>query len=130
MSGLSKSNSLVKNQTGEQTYDHRWQLRRTHKQRRSLSWPASNGRITKVVVHRAKYESILTVSYSYPLPDDPGSAFGEFQREFDSVEEAEKWADALTNRTVPVRFDPTNFWNSELREPDLKTVVEATTPDA
>jgi hypothetical protein len=81
-----------------------------------------------VVVYQARYESILTVSYSYPLPNDPGSAFGEFQREFDSVEEAEKWADALANRTVPVRFDPTNFWNSELPESDLKATVEATTP--
>jgi hypothetical protein len=103
---------------------------RAHMQHRSLSWPVSHGRITKVMVHQAKHESILTVSYTYPLPTDPGSAFGEFQKEFDSVEEAEKWADALAYRAVPVRFDPTNFWTSELPESDLKTVVDATTLDS
>jgi hypothetical protein len=101
----------------------RW---RAHKQRHILSWPVSNGQITKVVVHQAKHESILTVSYSYPLPEGPGPAFGEFQREFDSIEEAERWADTLANRAVHVRFNPTNYWNSELVESDLETIVEAT----
>jgi hypothetical protein len=35
--------------------------------------------------------------------------------------------DALANKPIPVRFDPTNFWNSELQESDLKSVVETST---
>jgi hypothetical protein len=102
---------------------------RAHKQRRSQTWPVSHGQITKAAVHQAKHESILTLWYSYLVPNEPYPVPAEFQKEFYSVDEARKWADALSNATVPVRFDPANPWKSQLSESDLATIVQAAVPD-
>jgi hypothetical protein len=99
---------------------------RAHMERRSQVWSMSFGQITKVAVHQTKYEAILTIWYSHPVPNEPYPIPAEFQKTFLLIEEANRWADALSNATIPVRFDPSNPWRSQLWESELKSKVEAT----
>ena len=42
-----------------------------------------------------------------------------------SLEEAQRWADALCDRAVPVRVNPANSWKSQLLDFDLELIVKA-----
>jgi hypothetical protein len=106
-------------------WDKAWH---TYRQRRAQAWPISYGQITAVTVHHTKHEFMLKLWYSYPVPDEPYPVPADFQKEFYLVEEASRWADALCDKTVPVRVDPANSWKSQLLDSDLVTIVEAATP--
>lgn len=73
---------------------------------------------------------ILTVRYSYPVPDEPYPIPAEFQKEFLLPEEAYQWADALDQKGIPVHYDPGNHWKSLLWETDLQPIVEASSASA
>jgi hypothetical protein len=99
-----------------------------YKQRRSGTWPISYGHITKTAVHQSEYESILTLEYSYPVPDEPYPIPGEFLKQFSLPEQAWAWAEALRDKNIPVRFSPSNAWKSVLVDFDLETVANASPP--
>lgn len=103
-------------------------LWRSQRQARSQSWPLRFGHVSKAAVFQDKHESILTLSYSYPAPGEPHQIPAEFQKTFSSLEEAERWADALCDKAIPVRVHPANSWKSQLWDSDLEAIVMAATP--
>ncbi len=98
---------------------------RTHRFRKSETWPISQGFVVETSVHQGKHEAVLTICYSYPVPNEPYPIPAEFQKEFVLAEEANHWADALDQRNVPVHYDPSNRWKSVLWETDLAPIVLA-----
>ena len=101
-----------------------WQL---HRRVRSQTWPLRFGQVTRAAVFEGKHEVILTLWYSYPVPDEPHPIPAEFQKEFLSIDEAQRWADALSDKDIPVHVNPANSWKSELWDSDLETIVMAAT---
>jgi hypothetical protein len=95
-----------------------------YKKRRSEMWPICYGQIDEVTIFHDKYGIILTLNYSYPVPDEPYPIPAEFQMTFGSADDAEAYADALSKTPIPVRVDPANSWRSQL-DSDLDAIVEA-----
>ena len=94
---------------------------------RAQNWPVSYGRITKAAVFHRKNEITLTLSYYYPVADEPYPIPAEFEKEFHSGEQAQAWADALNDQMIPVRVNPANSWKSVLMDSELESVVRANT---
>jgi hypothetical protein len=101
---------------------------RVSKRRQSETWSTSYGLVTKATVHEMKHESLLRISYSYPVPEEPYPIPSEFEMDFPSSDEAGMWAEALSGKTIPVRFNPANPWKSVLWDSDLRAVVHASLP--
>lgn len=101
---------------------------RAFKRQQSETWSTSYALVTKATVHEMKHESLLSISYSYPVPGEPYPIPAEFEMDFSSPDEAGKWAEALSGQTILVRFNPANPWKSVLWESDLQTVVQASLP--
>src|SRR5215831_20732558 len=104
------------------------ELWRSHRQVRSQTWPLKLGQVTKAAVHEDTHECFLTLWYSYPASDELYPISGEFQKKFYSLEEAQRWADALCDKAIPVRVSPANSWKSQLLDSDLELIVMAETP--
>ena len=104
------------------------ELWRFHRQARSQTWPLKFGQVSKAAVHQDKHECTLTLWYSYPASDEPYPIPAEFQKKFYSLEEAQRWADALCDKAIPVRVNPANSWKSQLLDSDLELIVIAATP--
>jgi hypothetical protein len=100
-------------------------LWRKRKEVRAQNWPVSYGRITKAAVFHGKHEITLTLSYYYPVADEPYPIPAEFQKEFYSGEQAQAWADALSDQMIPVRVNPANSWKSVLMDSELENIVRA-----
>ena len=99
--------------------------RRIHKLHQSETWPISYGQINETTVHETKYETTLTLQYSYPAPTEPYPIPAEFRKEFPSSGDALTWADALNGKAIPVRYNPSNPWKSVLWDSDLQPIVDA-----
>lgn len=97
----------------------------THKRVRSQTWPLRFAQVTKAAVFEDRHEATLTLWYSYPVPDEPYPIPAQFQKAFSSRHEAQHWADALSDKTIPVHVDPANSWKSELWDSDLEPIVVA-----
>ena len=102
-------------------------LWRKRKEVRAQNWPVSYGRITKEAVFHRKNEITLTLSYYYPVADEPYPIPAEFEKQFYSSEQAQAWADALNDQMIPVRVNPANSWKSVLMDSELESVVRANT---
>jgi hypothetical protein len=99
-----------------------------YKRRKSETWPVSYGVVTEASVHKGHAEITLTVRYSYPAQGEPYPVPAEFQKTFSSLRDepqAERWAEALVQKQIPIRFDPRNQWRSTLWESDLEPIVKA-----
>jgi hypothetical protein len=96
-----------------------------YKKRRSQTWPICQGQVNEAKIFHDKYGITLTLNYSYPAPDEPYPIPAEHQMTLGSEEAAERYADALSNKVIPVRVDPTNSWRSQLWNSDLDAIVEA-----
>jgi hypothetical protein len=103
-------------------------VRHAFRRRESEIWSTGFALVTKTNVHEMKYESLLRISYSYAVPGEPYPIPAEFELGLPSADEAEKWADVLSGKTIPVRFNPASPWKSVLWELDLRTVVHASSP--
>jgi|SRR5262245_42303188 len=104
------------------------ELWRSHRQGRSQTWPLKSGQVSKASVYEGTDECILTLWYSYSASDEPYPIPAEFQKKFYSLEEAQRWADALCDKAIPVRVNPANSWKSQLLDSDLELIVMAETP--
>jgi hypothetical protein len=62
--------------------------------------------------------------------DEPQPVLAEFQKEFFSLEEAERWADNLLEKTVLVRVNPANPWKSQLLDSELEVILTSNAPEA
>jgi L-rhamnose mutarotase len=102
---------------------------RRYKRRRSQPWPMLTAQITQATIHTDKYESTLTLQYSYYVPDEPYPIPAEYQKQFYDEQKANCWADALRDKNVPVRVDPANSWRSQLWDSDLELIVRTAVPD-
>jgi hypothetical protein len=98
---------------------------RGYRQRRSTGWPVAYGLITKASTFRAKFETTLTLEYSYPIAEEPYTVAAEFQKPFDTSEEAQSWARVLSGKNVPVRVNPRNPWKSQLADSDLESIGQS-----
>jgi hypothetical protein len=101
---------------------------RSRGQTRAEKWTVNYGQISKAAVFEGTYDATLTLWYSYQIPDEPHPISGEFQKEFASLKEAERWADNLSERTIPVRVNPANPWKSQLLDSELEAIVTSTAP--
>ena len=102
-------------------------LWRKRREVRAQNWPVSYGRITKAAVFHRKNEITLTLSYYYPVADEPYPIPAEFEKQFYSSEQAQAWADALNDQMIPVRVNPANSWKSVLMDSELESVMRANT---
>src|SRR5215469_5331439 len=75
---------------------------------------------------QGEHEARLKMRYFYTLPEQPYPIPAEFWKEFSRRSEAERWADALFGKTIPVRVDPKNPWKSQLWDSELEAIVTAT----
>lgn len=98
---------------------------RNRKQSKARNWPIVFGQITETTVFSGKHEITLTVSYAYPVTDEPCPIPAEFEKEFYDADEAQLWADALADQIVPVRVNTENSWKSMLLDSDLAVIVRA-----
>ncbi len=103
---------------------------RSHSQARARTWPVVHGQVSKTAIYEGKHDVTLTVWYSYQLSDEPQPVLAEFQKEFFSPEEAERWADNLLEKTVLVRVNPANPWKSQLLDSELEIIVTSNAPEA
>ena len=103
---------------------------RSHAQARAQTWPVVYGQVSKTAIYEGKHDVTLTVWYSYQIPDGPQPVLAEFQKEFFSLEEAERWADNLLEKTVLVRVNPANPWKSQLLDSELEVIVTSNAPEA
>ncbi|MGO9306352.1 MAG: hypothetical protein ACLP3R_22060 [Candidatus Korobacteraceae bacterium] len=101
-------------------------FRKVGKESVGLSWPIAYGTVTDVDVSKGIRRSCLTLQYSYPVPDEPYPTPAEFEIEVVSAE-ANRWAEALDGKTIPVRVNPENCWKSQLLLSDLEPIVQAST---
>jgi hypothetical protein len=85
--------------------------RKVGKENRILTWPIRYGMVVEAVVYRGTRSSCLTITYHYSPPDESEGMTGSAEFDIDSFEQAECWAQALENKTVPVRVDPKNPGN-------------------
>ncbi len=98
---------------------------RNRKQLRGQNWPISFGQVTKTRVFSDNHETTLTLSYTYPVADEPYPIPAEFEKEFYVTEDAQTWADALADKTIPVHVNPANSWKSKLLDSELESIVRA-----
>jgi hypothetical protein len=98
---------------------------RNRKQAGAHSWPVVIGRITKATVFSGKHDVTLTLSYSYPVTDEPYPIPAEFEREFYRTEDAQAWADALDDQMIQVHVNPKNAWKSLLLDSELEGMVKS-----
>jgi hypothetical protein len=98
---------------------------RNRKQAGAHSWPVAIGRITKATVFSGKHDVTLTLSYAYPVADEPYPIPAEFEKEFYRTEDAQAWADALGDQMVPVHVNPKNSWKSLLLDSELEVMVKS-----
>lgn len=106
------------------------QYLRARAQARAQAWPVAYGKVSKTAIHEGKHKVTLTLWYSYQLPDEAQPVLAEFQKEFFSLEEAERWADNLFDKTVFVRINPANPWKSQLLDSELEVIVTSNAPEA
>lgn len=106
------------------------QYLRSRAQARARTWPVLYGQVSKAAIYEGKHEVTLTVWYSYQIPDEPQPVLAEFQKEFFSLEEAERWADNLCEKAVSVRVNPANPWKSQLLDSELEAIVTSNAPEA
>jgi hypothetical protein len=100
-------------------------LRRVYKLHQSETWPISYGQVNETSVHEARYETLLIIQYSYPVPTESYAIPAEFRKEFSSSQDAWIWAEALNEKAIPVRYNPSNPWKSILWDSDLQPIVDA-----
>jgi hypothetical protein len=87
-----------------------------------------HGVVDETAVHKGSNEIILTIRYSYSVESEPYPITAEFEKLFPfprDEENANRWADALSEQKIPVRVDPSNSWRSLLWESDLEAIVLA-----
>ena len=99
---------------------------RRRTQARADTWPVTTGQVSETAVSQGEHEARLKMRYYYTLPEQPYPIPAEFWKEFSRRSEAERWADALFGKTIPVRVDPKNPWKSQLWDSELEAIVTAT----
>ncbi len=106
-------------------FERYWRL---YRQARASTWAVVTGQVLEATTFEDKYETTLTLRYSYHVPDEPEPVLSEFQKQFYDVTEAERWADALCDKFIPVRVNPRNPWRSQLWDSELKGIVASVVP--
>lgn len=101
-----------------------WRARRL---RKSQNWLLVQALVTETAIHKDKHALTLIIRFSYSVPDEPYPVPAEFRKSFPPGydQEIERWSEALDQKQVPARVDPSNHWRSTLWESDLKTIVLA-----
>lgn len=100
-----------------------WRVRR---EQRAETWPVCYGRVNRGSVDSENQKAKLKCFYTYRVGAE--SFVGSFQKTFEDADEAHAWADALDNQQVAVHYDPSNPSRSQLRETDLRPIVQAAAP--
>jgi len=90
----------------------------------SEHWPAVYGTCTLAEVSGKNDNFHLRLLYSYNAPGERYADSGEFQKDFTDEDEAQTWADALREKTIPVRYNPTKPGKSVLWDSELEAIVE------
>ena len=91
--------------------------------RRSEHWPSVYGTCTLAGVNKDNDRFDLKVLYSYHAPGERYADAGEFHKDFTDEVEAGRWADGLTEKAIPVRYNPTKSGQSILWDSELEGVV-------
>ena len=94
---------------------HRWRQRL--RENRAVSWPSAEGVIQAVTV-TARHGYWAEVSYRYYALQE--YRYGKYKRHFRKKAAAEKFADSLRGRTVPIRFRDSDPTVSVVMERDLQ----------
>jgi hypothetical protein len=92
--------------------------------RLSQHWPTVYGTCTLAEVSGKNDNFHLRLLYSYNAPGERYADSGESQKDFSGEDEAQAWAEALREKTIPVRYNPTKPGKSVLWDSELEAIVE------
>ena len=98
---------------------------RFFKQLNSDDWPAIQGKCTFAGVTHKENRYELKLLYSYKLATEKYATGGEFYKDFFKEEQANRWAEALREKSIPIHHHPSKPEKSILWDSDLEFIVKS-----